>query len=358
MLRKEKIITFFFLLVVLFSCLLLVFGKINRLGRKYIINHGNEEYVFGDSWLNSGLSDFKIKIPLANKSVDKDRSIDSKVIAIGDSFYYMRLGSDLFTNLLQESLGEKVVLRGGMAYNPIEILENMKYKPQEKKVLMVEVVERFSLIHGLRYDDMIVEQLNEENKTKIDKYIELVDELSFQLFDFKETEYFFKRNKYLLPIRFWFKDLNYKLINRIDYNIGALSKTPPMLFLSEEVLFNEKKIVEEEVVEMANNLKELSDYIEKKYNLILIYTVIPNKYSIYYDFVEGGRYNGFIPRLQKELSELGVKHVNIYDELKKYREEDDSDLLYYSNDTHYTALGKNIYVDISTKVINNVLNNL
>jgi len=83
----------------------------------------------------------------------------------------------------------------------------------------------------------------------------------------------------------------------------------------------------------------------------LIYVVIPNKYSIYGDYADKGyRYDGFIPRLTERLAARGVKSVDLYS-LYLGRKKAGSPPLYYSSDTHYTALGKALAVDACIEVI-------
>lgn len=133
------------------------------------------------------------------------------------------------------------------------------------------------------------------------------------------------------------------------------SEEPPMIFLDGDINFDKYAAEDKQVNTIADRVASIRDLLKNKYNVELIFVIIPNKYSIYNDFIEGSfRADNFLLKLSEKLEKLSVRNIDLYSKYVKYRNEDDSELLYYSDDTHYTKRGKFILVDEIVKKVEDI----
>jgi hypothetical protein len=102
---------------------------------------------------------------------------------------------------------------------------------------------------------------------------------------------------------------------------------------------------------MAFNISLLGKILKEKYDLELIYVIMPTKYTVYgkyHDDFMG--YNNFIPSVLDSLEKL---EVNTFDTYSLYTNalDIDKDFLYYSGDTHFTPRGKKMLVNEIIKLL-------
>lgn len=120
-----------------------------------------------------------------------------------------------------------------------------------------------------------------------------------------------------------------------------------MLFYREEIGFAQMSKSDENVRKLAENISILDKELKKKYDLNLIYIAIPDKLTIYpeyYDYI--WEYDDYLPRLQVELDRLDVEYVDVYSLFLDHKNEHPNEMLYYLSDTHYTAVGKMLMVEL------------
>ena len=240
--------------------------------------------------------------------------------------------------------------------NPRTFLQSVNFKKGERKVLILETVERHSPINLLRlaaahqYDDKddmanMVTNINEW----IHKHIIVLNN------DNKDYDYFFRRNVVTYPITKWIANLRFKLLGEIDHQIGAYSLPSKMLFYTADLSFSFAEKPEGILRSMAHALTEFSHKLKQEYNIDLVYVIIPNKYSIYNDLANKSYfYDNYIPRITEKLRTKGMHVIDLYSIYMNYRKTDDSKLLYFRSDTHFTPLGKELLRDAVLKELKNL----
>lgn len=129
--------------------------------------------------------------------------------------------------------------------------------------------------------------------------------------------------------------------------VPVYSVHPPMLHYKQEVQSNRKPKTDREIAELAGYVRRASDELREKYGVRLIFMPVPNKYTLYgYDYgrysynTEGERYDGFIPRLYRELDKKGVDYVDLYTPIRQSRVP-----VYDPTHAHWNFAGKHIAVE-------------
>ena len=93
----------------------------------------------------------------------------------------------------------------------------------------------------------------------------------------------------------------------------------------------------EKIVNYCDNIELLSKELRERYNLELVFMIIPSKYTIYHYVVgdDGKKYGNFIPKMYAELKKRNIPVIEVYDEFMAQRKEK---LLFYGTDTHWTEV--------------------
>jgi len=357
-------------LLFLYSVFILLGGKIIPFGRMFIYEYKDEEVYPGGLYAMCKIDEFKqTETDYEKCRPDKNEELSSRprfqiyeqrqsysdapkdlegsdILMFGDSFLagvrglkiFIDKGGGVDTLKAYNASADGIAAAGE---NPLECLARVKYQKGGKKFLILETVERSSLDRGLRcadyqkYFDLKIFQ-------QAIKYIFINDHIA----------YFFTDNIISHPLLRFINNTKFHYFKDIDTRIALYSENPNMLFYFQAVEFNKTPKAAEDLDMMARNIKFLSDQLEREYNIVLIYVILPNKYSIYSDFVEPDYvYDNFIPDINNRLIEKGVKVINIYTEYMTYRSNDDSKLLYFPSDTHYSPLGQDIFFNEIVGVI-------
>lgn len=335
-----------YLAVVLFALFILVGGKIKTFGRIFLPTQSEKNISYGDLYTISELNDFHLPIPTV-KSTNKSSMENANIFAFGDSFLGSHFGIKNLPSLLEDNLKMPVFAVPVAVENPLAYLESINYKKGAAKIVIVESVERYAVNRGLAYTTPT------KSPTNISSWRKRVNDLDYAIFDTTDIDYFFKHNIFINPIRLFLKNLNFSLFGRIDSRISVFSLNPPMLFYFEEVNFDKNIQNAKLAPKVANNIKILGEILKNKYNLDMVYVVIPNKYTIYNYLDKHGSYNYFIPRLQSELSKQKVNYVDLYTPYMLNRTNERP--LYYPNDSHFAPLGKEIMAEELGKKIKQIL---
>lgn len=335
---REKIYYFIIFIFLAFACFLLVGGKFKNIGRNWTVDWSK----YGDLYIPSLLINFKEEI--VRKESEPATDIETaKIIVVGDSFSYGRLNSDRLSVLIENQTGLKTAdLSSGDPY-PLVELAKQKFSTSTPRWLILETIERLAVKRTSEYskDPKLIVVAVKKKK--------LID---VNVFHHEEMDYFFKYNKILFPFVSVLRNIRFALTGQIDALIGAVSNNPPLLFSIEETIFNRDLSNADKVLLLAQNVKELEGILKKKYNINLLVVVVPNKYSVYSEWDRYYSYNNYIPKLNVELDKTGTQYIDLYSIYKKYREVNgDSELLYFSSDSHYAPLGKQLLVDELVKVL-------
>ena len=348
---------FFILLgfLLLFDCFLLLFGKIHQLGKTLIVKENN--YTLGgqryaDLYRFCKVDVFKEVIDYGIPANQNDSLDFADILVIGDSFMGV-IGPDDFAQTLRNGTGLKITnlsdLDERALWTPLVAMKDKKFDISKKRILILESAERYSTARAKWYP-MI-------NPGFIGNY-KPIEDISNDIFTFSDLNFFFNNNILLQQLIDFRASFLFNVTREIDKNIGAYSLNPNILFYKEEVSFDKELKTKELIKQTAENILKISNTLEKEYNIKLIYVVIPNKYSIYNDYVNGKyAYDDFIPLLCGELNERNVLNINLYDTYMNYRKGGGTEWLYYKSDTHFTPFGREFLVSKCLDLIGENLKN-
>ena len=328
--------------IMLFALFIVIGGKYPAFGRLFVADEP-VGYTTGDQYRMCDLDRFWEEIPVQKPS-EMAALEEADVLTLGDSFFNSTLASDLFANELGRKAGLKVHNLHTTAFfepqsYPLSYLESSGYHGGRRRILILESVERTVLERGDTY--------NKPGASTSNK----LDALAFKVLKNNDVEYFFKHNIFVYSLGKWLKNFRFNYLKVVDKSIGAYSENPAILFYQRDLEFGRLKKTEAMLDATADSVARLSATLKKRYDIDLIYLVIPNKYSIYHGLVTGGdRYDNFIPRLTKKLTDRGVKNLDAYSLYSRFNKAG-MPLLYFSSDTHYTAYGKSVLVDACAGMI-------
>lgn len=328
--------------IMMFALFVVVGGKFPSFGRMFVAEEPTA-YITGDQYRMCNLDRFREEIPVTKPSQMPPLE-QADVITLGDSFFNSNLASDLFANELARKGGFKVHnLHTAEFFEPqsypISYLQSIGYRGDRKRILILESVERSILDRANTYNTLGASTSNE------------LDAFAFKVLKNSDVEYFFKHNFIVEPGGTWLKNFRFKYLKIVDKSIGAYSLDPDMLFYQRDMEFSRLKKTEAMLDAIADSIAKLSDTLNKRYDIELVYVGIPNKYSVYCGILpEAEPYDRFLPRLSRKLSERGVKNLDVYALYSRYNKTG-MPPLYYSSDTHYTAYGKSLLVDACTDLV-------
>ena len=146
--------------IVFIFAVFVVLGTANKkLGRKWI-HHYSDEFSQGNLYQASMLDDFKEKLKDDNLQFDTKLG-DASIIAFGDSFLVVDFGSPAFDVELQKKLKAPVFRKVDFAaydrpivdFNPLNFLRSVHYVKGDRKYMIVETVERFSIRNAGSYQE-------------------------------------------------------------------------------------------------------------------------------------------------------------------------------------------------------------
>ncbi|MFA6514557.1 MAG: hypothetical protein WCT50_04715 [Patescibacteria group bacterium] len=349
-----KLVCIGFVVLALFF---LLAGKNKDFGRKFMEEDygvgGYREpdgkvYLSGDLFSYCRIESFREKI--IETKLQTGTPIDkADIILKGDSFFNTGYDSYPVPNALQKITGKNIFYlpTSGYEITPLKYLEKIDYRSSAEKLFIVETIERNVMLRTQRLQSDFVNDNQDGNYLTTDsRWFGIKDRIKNILFDRIGVEYFIKNNLIFKPINNWFKNKAFNWLGDIDSKTPIYSNNPKMLFFDEEVNFGKDKKKLDSINESADNVAKEARLIKEKYNLVLVYLIIPDKLSIYGDSVAGyKKYDNFIPRFQEALKVRGVKYVDIYQVLSDYHNVYPNDLLYYSGDTHYLPKAKELLIN-------------
>ena len=352
----------FFLIVVCFSIFILFFGKYKSPGRRLLHKEEilDKGYSPGELFYMCKVDYFKDKIPY-KKRIEKDSIENALVLTYGDSYFYSPFGNGIFADLLEDSLNTPVynIRPDGMQVpynNPYTYLKNTGYKRGERKFLIFETVDRTAANRAKKYieacnDTLPVQKKNLKQRIKQFRNSIFYNQVCNTLFSGNDLEYFFSENKFVFPIANFFSNLKFKLTREIDSRL-EYSLNPKMLFYFENVTSSKTQHNENEIQEMVDNISFLSRKLNDDFNVMLIYLVIPNSYTIYHDYIDSMfQYDNFIPRLQNRLSTQNIEYIDLYSAFLRHRKNENSVPLFPISDTHLSMYGKTILTNLAAKKV-------
>lgn len=324
---------------------LIAFSKINKLKRmKYF-----KPFGFGNLYQMCKVSSFEEEI--VNTTSSKEEYNNEQIILFGDSFFEGNQNTVSFSTILSKQLQKGVYLslrEGKMLSKPSKQFERLNLD-HRKKICLLEVAEMGAYYYGK--ENFVENIFDQKKETKLQRIIN-------KTFTHDDLDHFTRNNTITFPLLELPANIKFLLFKEFNYNIAKYSLNPKMLFYRTYVRFIESEKEETVINDAVLFLEKEADILKEMYNTELILIIIPHKYSIYYNLIDDDfKYDDYITNFQNKLQEKGIKYINIYSKYKEYRETDDSKLLYFMSDTHYTPFGKQIVLDETVKYLseNNLL---
>jgi hypothetical protein len=322
--------------IMLGAATIVLCGKFPAIGKNFVAQ-GPTDRVSGDLYRLCEVDRFRESIAVIPKTPTAPLE-QAEILTLGDSFFNSSLQSGLFADELAAKSGYTVHnLTDSNFFEPfsypLAYLAAIGYKPDRRQILILESVERSSLERTSTFASNTGSAENSLNA------------VAFKLFKNNDVEYFFKNNLVTHPAIKWVKNLRFNWFGSIDKAIGAYSLNPDMLFYQRDVDFAALAKPDPVLDRAADRVADLARTLHRKYNLELLFVVVPDKYSVYRDYQDQKKpYDRYIPRLVERLRDRGVPAVDLYSAYLRFRRNDPRPL-YFAGDSHYTATGKMVLVD-------------
>lgn len=322
--------------IMLVALTVVLCGKFPAIGKNFV-TAGSKDRIAGDLYRLCDVDHFRESIAVLPQ-VPTAPLEHAEILTLGDSFFNSSLQSGLFANELAAKTGYAVHNLADSTYfepfsYPLDYLQAIGYQPDRRRVLILESVERSSLERTATFAATAGSAANSLNA------------VAFKLLKNNDVEYFFKNNVVIHPAMKWLKNLRFSWFGSIDGAIGAYSLNPDMLFYQRDLDFAALAKPDSVLDRAADRIAELADILRERYDLTLLYVIVPDKFSVYRDYLDRAKpYDGYIPRLVGRLRDRGVAAVDVYSAYQRFRNTDKRPL-YYAGDTHYTPLGKTILLN-------------
>jgi hypothetical protein len=225
--------------------------------------------------------------------------------------------------------------------SPLVFLSEQKFDKSKQRYLILESSERLSTERALEY--------GRESKPVYEPPRVIVNMIK-DIFFYTDVNYFF-RNNYLTKETINFaSDFSFNNFRQINNNIGAYSLNPDFLFYNEDTDFRKIIKTEDDINETANKVDILRQKLNE-YNIKLIYVIIPDKYSVYNEFVKGNHEpDNYLISLSQKLNAKGINYIDLYSLYRQYKNIP-AEYLYYKSDTHFNEKGREILIDECLKRI-------
>jgi hypothetical protein len=303
---------------------------------------------YGDLYYFNYISHFKEDLPPPIRKYrysDKHpEATEADILIFGDSFLDFSRQTTL-PERLQDTLQEKVFYHRFLSpqqSNPWCVLSDYNIKPGEPKIVIYEAVERnIAFKFGHAYTDSLCLEDPLSNNSRVNRMAKKV----FPGNDEEMYRQFLKRSVFTTSLFGWSSTLKFNLFGYIS------GQTPVYKTGDQPWLFFNKQLDDEpgsyyydysmeEIDRYCDNIAFLSQQLEEKMNMKLIFLPIPNKYTLYHTVVNDDPYFEFMPLLEAGLKKRGVHCVEIFDDFQNADE-----VLFYGTDTHWNKKGVDIALE-------------
>lgn len=327
-----------YVLLLLFSIFVIAGAKKRAFGHRFI--RSDTDVVHGELYEMCKINRFREDIALM-KGDATGKIEDADIITIGDSFFGSALASRKFAAELEAVSGRPVYhventgkFNSSQVDMPLAYLESISCKRGPNRVLVLESVERYAAQRAKSCQ----KSWNDVHSWKSDNgyYKE-------RILDTKDIEYFFSNNILSGTANKFLQNVRFDLLGIVNLPVVYHSEVSDMLFYQEEVEFNRSSKGEETIKETADNIACLARKLRDRYNISLVYVILPQKYSLY-SARFGDPYDGFIPRLVTEMRKRNVAAVDMYSVYSAQMKLHPDRPLYFGSDTHYNREGKLLLV--------------
>lgn len=347
--NKTKVFLFTIFLISLFVTICSkdsAIGGIFLTGEREI--NDNKKLVFSDLYRFCKIDYFKEEYIASEDFTNNPHPDSCEIFLSGDSFFYGMINGENTAQLIEKITGLSVynmsLYKNIAVPFPLAYLKNINITPDKRRILVLESVERFSLANAL--NNYLVENTNLEIRYKINSFKKEISS--------EKTEYWILNSIFAHKIRNIKSNFSFNLFGKISSEISAFSLTPCYLFYKEETDFHLQKKNENEISAAAGNINKLADILDKKYNMDLIYVIIPNKYTLYGNNANSNfEYDNYIPNLISRLTKK-TNVINGHAIYNEFLKNNNCDSLYFRSDTHFTPFGREILLNRLMEKINEI----
>ncbi len=315
-----------------------------------------ENTKWGELYYFNFISDFREKnLP---PSTEKYRHTpkhpkleDADILLFGDSFFdFTRMTT--FPERLSDSINKKVFY--ARFPKPLEYLDQNNYSNSEPKYMIYETAER---IFHERFVKPQPDKYLTDTRPPIKKAVREIRRFLFVPRTELILDQLLCRSVLTYDIHSTISTLKFRLFGYITDQtpVYSVSNDTPWLFIASEVSKDPQGYYynhsEEEIENYCDNIEDLAIKLKERYNLEMIFMIIPNKFTVYHNIVNTpfSMYGKLIPKIYAELQKRGIPVIDVLDD---YLSERDKKLLFYRTDTHWTENGLEIALDETVKTLN------
>jgi hypothetical protein len=338
----QKIVLNIAKIISVICLIVLLLGKIHFLGKPFLLKESDITlggYKYGDLYRMSRVSIYKELLTYTIPPPETGNVNDADIFIIGDSFFESALGEYDF----QQALGIKSKMRVydiskisvDAVKSPLIFLNEQNFDKTKQRTLILESSERLSLSRSIDY--------NKETRPLYEPPRIILNMIK-DVFFYADVNYFFRNNFLVDDAVNFTSDFSFAYFRQINNNIGAYSINPNFLFYKEDTDFRKVIRTEEEINETANKIEALNQKLSK-FNIKLIYVIIPDKYSVYNEFVNGTHQpDDYLISISQKLNAKGIDYIDLYSLYRQHKKLT-GEYLYYKSDTHFNERGREILID-------------
>lgn len=311
-----------------------------------LLTKGNENS--GDQYLISKIQDYKITNVKRFPQKINTPIQEADIIIMGDSFSHVNLGYKNLADSIRVKTKLKVHiynLNGSgelwTITNPTEYLKKTNYRrTNERRILILQSVDRNTAVRYMNIDTNKNVHSSEEEIT-FSLYTILAQTQSQIITRTKSLEYFLTENNLTSTFSEKINTIRFHLYKDLPALTPQYSSNPKSLFYSEEIKFENNQLSKSDIKKLSKNIKAISDTLDTKYNLELVFVLMPNKYTAYKGFTNKEGNGGiFYNKIYKNLQDEKVKYIDLYHPLTGSKS-----FPYWPGDTHLNQVGHQIFID-------------
>lgn len=314
-------------------------------------------HKYGELYYYGNIKHFREDMPTAMKKFQFKKKHpklhEAKILTFGDSYLDWSEHTQL-SERLQDSLDVPVFFE--YTTDPLYLLAKNQYINNQEKFIIYERTERWiPITFGKNTHLKTYEPSSEKNAEKrIFIFFQRIRDFFFEERTDELLKSLISRSYIISDINSFISTLKFDLFGYISsYTpVYSLNQEKPWLFFHDQVndditsfYYNHSN---KEIINIANNIEEVSDELQEKYNLKLIMMIIPSKFTMHHHLVDtNASYNNFIPRLQSKLKKRSINFVDLYTSYSNSEHD-----MYYGTDDHWTEEGVKLSTAELIKKIN------
>lgn len=325
-----------------------------------------DKNIYGELYYFNNIKYFREYIPPVQRKYqfsEKHPPVnEAEIFVFGDSFVDFSRNTQI-SERLADSLDIPVFHR--YSIDPIGFFSHKAYENEQPKILLYVRTERWipisfggnqvaSIIEDTETEDEYVEEIN-QNTSMVKKAIRRVIRFLFNDRTDPLLKRYLQRSYVISDINSFIATLKFDLFGYYSSFTPkyTLTEDTPWLFLHDQINSSEPtsfyyQHTDEELEQVADNIKLMADNLWERYNLKFVFMPVPAKYTIYHHLVEpDAKYNNFLPKLYEKLDQRNINYIDLY---KAYQNSDE--YVFFGTDEHWTEVGVTIATHHAIDTIN------